>query len=642
MLKRLITLGIGFAALLCAVLSARLGIPVIAYGVVVATVLSMILCAWGGLDSKATPYLVFLLALAFLYQTTLITNNLIGTDINTEYYFYQKTLLHGWNPAFPDVYNTAVGSSLIAPAITKFLHIPGYWIYKVIFPFLFAFVPVILYQIYKQEFKDKVAFLACVLTVTLPTYLLEMTGLPRQQLGELMLALCLLMIAIRPMMMRWLVVWLVVCGSLAYLFHYVMGPIVLTFSMGMIATLLVIRILGKWWKSPPPVKFPVKWLVVCTIIPAIIGFTYYTNVAGGAVSRDLISTAKWAYDGAVSAFGGHGAPVQPPIAQQPITTTGTTVTESPLHYLTHQEPVILTALGLDFNNTDVLGKVFRVFQLLIEISLLLGCIWLLLARKKPSAEYIGITVVGIVMLAACVVLPRLSNIINATRVYQLALFGLAPIIVIGATVIFRNLKVVVVTLLVPYVILTTGATFELVHETNISAVTAPYSIALSNYRIHATGAYTDGDADVAKWIELNNVQPVLTDIGGMLLLSQGEDPYNYIVWIAASTSPLLPQDDRYYTVQPTISDEIGQPAGNIDHGWGYLPHDVTTLPKTAYIFLTSQDMENGTVTFKPNWFHLTNTESGMRQQYPFADLKLNLDDYRIVYQSGTAIVITEK
>ena len=47
----------------------------------------MVLCAWGGLDSKTTPYLIFLLGLAFLYQTTLLTNNLIGTDINTEYYF---------------------------------------------------------------------------------------------------------------------------------------------------------------------------------------------------------------------------------------------------------------------------------------------------------------------------------------------------------------------------------------------------------------------------------------------------------------------------------------------------------------------------------------------------------------------------
>ena len=37
-----------------------------------------------------------------------------------------------------------------------------------------------------------------------------------------------------------------------------------------------------------------------------------------------------------------------------------------------------------------------------------------------------------------------------------------------------------------------------------------------------------------------------------------------------------------------------------------------------------------------------NKGGGAPTQYPFADLKLNLDDYRIVYQSGTAIVITEK
>ena len=616
----------------------------------------MVLCAWGGLDSKTTPYLIFLLGLAFLYQTTLLTNNLVGTDINTEYYFYQKTLLHGWNSAYPDVYNTAIGSSLIAPAITKLLHIPGYFIYKVIFPFLFAFVPVILYQIYKREFQDKVAFLACVLTVTLPTYLLELIGLPRQMLGELMLALCLLLIAVRPMRMKWLVVWLVVCGSLCYLFHYVMGPVILLFSFGITVTLLAIRILGRWWKSLPPVKFPIKWMIVFTVIPAIVGFTYYANVAGGAVSKDITSTVEWAYHGTVAELTGHTTTIQPPIAQQQITTTttvttisttaattATTARSSLFSFLTRQEPVIETALGLDFGNADALGKVFRVFQLLIELSLLIGCVWLVLTKKKPSAEYIGIAVVGIAMLAACIVLPRVSNIINATRIYQLALFGLAPLIVVGATAVFRNLKVVVVVLLIPYVILTTGAAFELAKETNITSVTAPYSIALSNYRIHATGEYTAGDENAALWIEQNNIQPVLADITGMLLLSQGEDPYNYIVWVAgAAPGGNLPTVDSYFTVRSGAADEIGQPVGSITHGWGYLPQDVTTLPAATYIFLTSQDMSNGTVTFKPNWFHMTNTESGMREQYPFSDLKLDLSNYRIVYQSGTAIVITEK
>jgi uncharacterized membrane protein len=604
----------------------------------------MVMCAWGGLDDKATPYLVFLLALAFLYQTTLLTNNLIGTDINTEYYFYQKTLFHGWNPAYPDVYNTAIGSSLIAPAITKFLHIPGYFIYKAIFPFLFAFVPVILYQIYRREFSDKVAFLACVLIVTLPTYLLEMIGLPRQMLGELMLAICLFLIATRPMRMRWLVVWLVVCGSLAYLFHYVMGAMTLLFSVGITATLLAIRILGRWWKSLPIVKFPIKWMIVFTIIPAIIGFTYYANVAGGAIMSDMSSTVAWAYNGVVTELTGHTAPIVPPTGQQIVTTATTTTTPtSVLSHLKQQEPLIRTALGLDFGTADTVGKIFRVFQFLIELSMAVGCVWLVLVKKKPSAEYIGIAFSGAALLAACIVLPRVSNIINATRVYQLALFGLAPLIVIGATVIFRNLKVVVVVLLIPYVLLTTGTVFELAKETSISSVNAHYSIALSNYRINATDEYSAGDENCARWIENNNIQPVLTDIGGMLLLSQGEDPYNYIYWIKGyPLSSPAPHDDRYYTTKPIGGDNVGETTGSIDHGWGFMPPDVLDLPKTAYIFLTSQDMKNDTVTFFPDWFDRQDTTTGMREQYPFEALKLNLENYKIVYQSGTAIVITRK
>ena len=162
------TIGLGVGALLFALLSARLGISCLAFGVVGCAVAAAVLCAWGKLDERATPYLVFLLGLAFLYQTTLISNGLVGTDIHTEYYFY-RAALDGWDTSIAHAYNTAIGTTVIAPFLTNVFRIPGYWIYKAVFPLLFAFVPVILFIIYRKEFGDKVAFLGTLFFITLPT-----------------------------------------------------------------------------------------------------------------------------------------------------------------------------------------------------------------------------------------------------------------------------------------------------------------------------------------------------------------------------------------------------------------------------------------------------------------------------------------
>jgi len=188
-----ITIGLGMGALLFAVLSARLNMPYLAFGVVGCAVAAIILCVWNRLDYKFEPYLIFLLGVAFLYQATLISEGLIGTDIHTEYYFYLQAL-DGWDTSIPHSYNAAIGTTVIAPFLTNTLGIPGYWIYKAIFPFLFAFVPVILFIIYRKEFGDKVAFLGALFFITLPTYMLEMIGLPRMMLGELMMAVVLLLV----------------------------------------------------------------------------------------------------------------------------------------------------------------------------------------------------------------------------------------------------------------------------------------------------------------------------------------------------------------------------------------------------------------------------------------------------------------
>ncbi len=610
-MKRIITLGTGILALLCAVLSARLGIPQIAFGVAAMGILSLVLSAWDRLDSRTLPYLIYLLAVAFLFQTTLISDNLIGTDIHTEYYFFLQSLDNGWNSTIPHAYNTAVGTTVLAPALAR-LGIPGYWIYKAVFPALFALAPVLLFQAYRKEFGDRISFAACVLVVTTPSYLIEVIGLPRQMLGMLMLAAIIALLVIRPARPLTVAVWVAGCAVLGCLFHYVMGPIIIGFLIGAFGAVVIEAFLHR--KAGRPLLLPALQMVGVLGVTLFFALTYYSTIAGGIVTSSITGSATSVV----------------PVADN-ITLPGSDIVIPAGSYLGRHEPAVRAALGLDFGETNTLGKFFRLFQGIIQLVLVIGCIRVILQKRKPGAAFLGLAAGAVVLMAVCVLVPRFSNLINATRFYMIALLVLSPLLVIGAMTLFRNLKGATICLFVPYVLLTTGVAFELTGQTDISRVVAPYSIALSNQRIHATGEYTADDLKIAEWIAESGAQPVFTDIDGMLLLSQRLDPYSYI---SQGRTGLY-----YKTHYPGDPGDPGTRPGDVRNGWGYLPRKgAGDLPGGAYVFLTTRSSQTGTMTFKPNWQTPTDTASGMRVVYTLSELGLP-GDLQVIKRSGDAILL---
>lgn len=626
-MSRYMTVGIGVGAVVFAVLSARLGVPPLAYGVVGCAVAAMVLCAWGKLDGKAIPYLVFLLGLAFLYQSTLISNGLVGTDIHTEYYFYRMAL-DGWDTTIPHAYNTAIGATVIAPFLTNCLGVPGLWIFKAVFPALFALVPAILYIIYRKEFGERVAFLGCVLFITVPTYLLEMIGLPRQMLGELMLALCMLLIVVRPLRMRYLIPCLAAVSLLGYMFHYVMGFVIFLMVAGCALVMLATALINRYRAVFTPVRFPIRWLALCLMLPAILGVGYYQVVAEGVAAKSMNHVLNSVVR-SLRPTAPNGSIVIP--APDPITGDDIIIENGGQGgYFHQQEPLIRTALGLDFADASPVGKGFRLTQFAIQLSILLGCAWLVWNRKRVSMEFIGFAVAAMAILAACVLLPRVSNVINATRFFHLAIFALAPLVVLGATWVLRNLKITVLVLLVPYMLFNTGVVFELARESDISRINAPYSIPLSNHRLGAVAIHTDHDIGVVEYAVEYNLEPILSDINGMLLLSQYKSHFTFL-YRSLKTG-------RYHIPATAPWPDPGFAFDEITSGWGYMPQHTDDLPLVSYLFLTEHSMRIKAVTFKPDWFDPKDTTTGMRRDYPF-DLVGISDDMEVVYRSGDAVIL---
>lgn len=572
--------------LILAIAGALLQNTYILYGMIAFICLFVILVAFGKIHKKLYPYAIFTIGLSLLYQTTLMGPGLVGSDIHTEYYFYLQAMENGWDTSIPYAYNTAFGTTFLAPLLTKIFNIPGYWIYKAVFPFLFAFVTVFLYAIFKREFNAKIAFLSTYFFVIVPTWSLELIGLPRQMLAELMFAIVLFLVIASRMRLRFKVSLLIPCAVLGAMFHYTIGPIIFLYlSLGLLFLLVSRRR-----------KFPVKWLGLATIILLVGCIGYYGLVAQGVSLRHMSSSLAAQIE---RIFPG----ISPP-------TSGTSPPEDSLPGMPEgedtgmYEPLMRTALGLDFAGASPAGKTFRIFQFVTQGCLVVGCFYILKNRRRYSTEYLAFCGVAVVILAACIFLPRFSNIINVTRFYHLALFTLAPAFILGARLMFRKPQIMVLCLVIPYFLFTSGFIFEAMGHKEVSRVDIPYSIALSWERTGVAAVFSEDDTAVMRWVAESELRPIYLDINGMILFSERLNPLDW-------------RDT-----------------------WKFIPRDPKEMD--GYLFLWEGNTQTETVTFKPTYLEPTgDTASGLRKSYSWKELGLDeiIGEASLIHKQGDAVLL---
>ncbi len=569
----------------------------------------------GKLKESHYPYLIWSIGLALLLQTTLVSSGLVGSDVHTEYYFYYKAL-HGWNYADPHPYNSAVGSTLIAPFLTNVLHIPGYWIFKLVFPLMFSFVPVILYFVFRKEFGTKIAFFASIFFVIVPTWAMEMIGIPRQMLGEIMLAACLYVIVVSKWRLRMRVPLLIVLGILGAAFHYIMGPIIILY-LGLCALFLL------FFKRR---VFPVKWISLVVIVLVAGNVAYYGWVCKGMpltclttgsdiavnfvidILPDSFSFLKPRIDIPVYPYIEPGAEnpegmseeVNKVVAQTQEDISSTDNTSKLPGFIANTDPVIRAAWGEDFGRVDIWGKIFRVLQYLTQLCVIIGCVVVFRNRKKYSAEYLCLCGAAVFILATCMFVPHFAAMINATRFYHLALFVLAPVFIVGGLTILRNVKVLSLGLIIPYFLFTSGAVFELTQQTNINQINMPYSVGLSNHRVDMIGVFTDNDLKVRDWaVENNLVINMYADTHSQLILWET----NYTYW----------RDLR--AALETKAFKTGK-----------------------YIFLSERNNRDQTLVLRPD---TGGSSSGRRISYSYSEVGLDkvIAEGTIVYRQGDAFIL---
>ncbi|WP_301664507.1 DUF2206 domain-containing protein [Methanoculleus frigidifontis] len=142
---------------------------------------------------KYYPYVVFSVALTLLYHTSLISMYIWGWDIQYECYLTSNVIQNGfWDPTIQSTCNAMLSLVMLVPLYSITLNLAVDWVFKIIYPFLFTFVPLGLYATFRQQTHESIALFGCFFLIFTFVYYNEMLSLARQEVAELFVVLIIL------------------------------------------------------------------------------------------------------------------------------------------------------------------------------------------------------------------------------------------------------------------------------------------------------------------------------------------------------------------------------------------------------------------------------------------------------------------
>jgi uncharacterized membrane protein len=508
----------------------------IAYVVDAAVLTVIVLVALGkGLNTKDYPWILWVLSLSILWGTSMIGQHIIGNDIHGEFYIASKSLSLGWDIGLRNVNNTSVAVGGLSPLLAR-IGFPLVWQFKMLYPLLYSVAPILLYSGYKQVFDRRISMLAGLFLIIMPMFTLDLTSMVKGMVaGAFMAALLPLLLAEK---LAW---WKRLLGVAAA----IIGAVMSHYSVGATLTLYLIGttvIYFGWWLIKRKYSLEAgKTLFFGTSLALVVLFAWYSIAAGGAMLGTFREVAQ-NMSTAITSMA-----TKPPVLSlgettpkgtdqqetytyksrsvatqadydyrtQPTDVTGT--------YLDKQEQVIRTALGIDFMNTSLLGKVFRVVQFFTQIAIVVGAFIIVFRRKEIQRLYKVLIITGAVVLGALLFVPYVATITSTTRFYWMMLLFISPALPTGLDFMFRK-RWAAALVLVVYALFTLGIVFEASYQTDLTKVNMPYSLALSNARLNINGAFTKDDLTATKWLtEKCNSYPntmIRSDYNGLDLVME--------------------------------------------------------------------------------------------------------------------------
>jgi uncharacterized membrane protein len=612
------------------------------------------------LTPQIFPLMVVMIGISLLYQTTLISDYLVGSDIHEEYYLAKLVAETGyWDASIFSVINSCLSIVVLSPVYSLILNTDIVWLLKVVYPLLFALLPLALFRVFRLQMGPRYAFLAALFFVSTPMFFMDMAQLARQQVSELFFVLVILLMVERRLTVTQRTALVIVFSIGVITSHYGLGT---GYVIGYLTTgsLVIVTIksrfgralwqwlVGKSNSLPTDLTstgaFTKKALIIIVATGLLFMFCYYSGVASSAALTGPTVASSISQSVASSISQSVASSISQSVASNISQSTAQHVTTGSFTYLNPQtkEPLTQTALGLDFAIASPTGKVWRVLQYMVELCLVVGLVRFVFRPRALSfdfkAEYISLTLVSVLILLGIFILPTQGWGMGVTRIFQITLLLTTPLFFLGgdlivsgitrAATLFRRtlvtglrptspapLRFVVLAIMVPYFIFNSGAVFEIFRSQTSYFIDTPYSVALSSHRIDLSTVFVRQDIAAAKWLSMEGKKDLPTYVdhhSNKLFINKVDFPQQVTELQSLVTEAFLPGSDA-------VRDML---------------RDAKTTDPIYYIYLRTWNTQTGTLTFGSGY--------ATRQSIAFADFPWFAEGIKAgdrIYNNGSAQVL---
>ena len=353
------------------------------------------------------PLAVFVIAIALLYHRSLISMYLTGWDIHGEYYFYKLVEMNGfWDSSISSNFNSVLSSTIFPTIYSSLLNLEGTWVFKIIYPFHFALVPLGLYLIFKKQTDEKIAFLSIFYFISLFTFYTEMLSLAKQQMAEIFYMLLICVMLNKEMDTFKGKALYIVFGIGIIMSHY--GTTYLYMLFSLVAFFIMAYIL----------KHKNKIFTQGAILLFIVfGLSWYMYTSSSSAFNTIVHTGDHIANSIYSEFLNPEASQALAIVEK--------ASKSPLH------------------------QVAKILYYISQFFILIGITELVISVLKREEikfdkEFAAFSIMSFGVFLVCVFVPHFTHM-NIHRMYHILMFFLAPFCVIGGITVFRMMSKIVKT-----------------------------------------------------------------------------------------------------------------------------------------------------------------------------------------------------
>jgi uncharacterized membrane protein len=415
--------------------------------------------------NEGYPLAAFVIAVAMLFFGSLISSYPWGWDIQKELYHANLVLANGvWNPSISGATNSVISVTLLAPVLTLITGVSTTWLFKVVYPLIFALVPLGLFIAFRSQTNDKTAFLAAFFVSSLFTFFGEMPALARQEVAEVFFVLLLILIVDKyqsaPEKKRTHTLYAIFAISLI-VSHYALAVIFLAYAV--IAWLLLFLVdnpaLRRFQRLDqsrlvghlPAVRMITAAFVLSFAVFIAAWYLSFGSAAAGAIGYTLDQMFKLVFESRAVEIGilvAFGLYVSAFVLIYLFSTRRKRQEKPNSRFYSAAILVITAALfvpeavdsGVSLNSllqTGPLSAIHLVgfFLYLLSVFLIavgLGVLTVRRCRRKFDVEFVALSLSGFGLLIAAMVVPQLAFTINTTRLFHISTLVLAPFCVTGA------------------------------------------------------------------------------------------------------------------------------------------------------------------------------------------------------------------